>query len=748
VIERAGQQGASGARYVLVTPARDEELFIRSTLEAVCRQTVLPQRWVVVDDGSTDRTADIADEYARQVPWIEVLRRSPRARRDFAGKADAFNAGYERVRHLDFEFVGTLDADVTFEPDYFEYLLDQFRRCDALGVAGTAMVEAGYDPLTESFFNENDVFGACQLFRRACFADVGGYTPVRGGGIDWIAIRTARMKGWRTRCFMDRSFHHHRPMGQTGSNVWRARFEYGQKDYYLGNHPLWEVLRVGFQMTARPYVLGGLLILAGYVHGIVARLERPLSPELMRFHRKEQLERLRMRLTARFRNRTVASSIDLVPVLDSGLPEGPAVNRTQSAGVAGGPAPGNRDRTVGEVARQGEWGGVEAAVRSFVNWLDRYGQTSLDFQSLYAGRYGRFAKALYYRHRALGTLAVAPLVFSEAVVPAARALFWARQRFPIADAHYAMAFARRFHATGDEGDYRRAVSFLEVLLATATHGRAGLGWGYPFDWVTIDGTIRSGTPLITTLPYVYEAFLSVFEIDGQARWREVMKSIAEHCLLDYRDHPWRGGGASCSYTPLSTDRGLVVNASAYRAFLLTRAGIDFGDRRFSGGAESNLSFVQAAQNNDGSWFYAVDGRRSFIDHYHTCFVLKALLKISRLTGTDRCRGAIDMGLQYYIEHLFDGDRLPKPFARAPRITTYRRELYDYAECINVLTLARRRTPELHGLRLVVVDDVLNRWQRRDGSFRTRKLVAGWDNVPMHRWGQSQLFRSLCGLLVE
>jgi biofilm PGA synthesis N-glycosyltransferase PgaC len=293
---------APDGKYVLVTPARNEERYIGATIEAVRAQTIRPRRWVIVDDGSTDRTGDIAEEYARSNEWIEVVRRPQRQQRSFAGKAHAFNAGFERVREMDFACIGSLDADVTFEPDYFEHLLKKFQSSDRLGLVGTGMIEEGYDPLKESFFNEEDVFGACQLFRRSCFEAVGGYTPVRGGGIDWIAVRTARMKGWQTRCFLDKSFYHHRPMGATESNVLRARFEYGQKDYYLGNHPLWEIFRIAFQLTARPYVIGGLLIMTGYLSGVVTRMKRPLSPELMAFHRREQLGRLRGLITKRLRS--------------------------------------------------------------------------------------------------------------------------------------------------------------------------------------------------------------------------------------------------------------------------------------------------------------------------------------------------------------------------------------------------------------------------------------------------------------
>jgi glycosyltransferase involved in cell wall biosynthesis len=283
-------------KYVLITPAHNEAAFIEKTLESVTAQTALPERWVIVDDGSTDGTAEIVESYAQRQRWIQLLRRQQRRDRNFAGKAHAFNAGFERVRELPFDIVGNLDADVSFEPDYFEFLLGKFSEFPQLGVAGTAMREANYDAVKDSFYNDNDVFGACQLFRRTCFEQVGGYTPIKWGGIDWVAVRTARLKGWQTRSFCDKLFYHHRPMGATEANTWKARFDYGRKDYFLGNHPFWQVFRVSFQMMKRPYVVGGLLLLSGYFYSFASRMQRPVAPELLRFHRREQLERLKQLL--------------------------------------------------------------------------------------------------------------------------------------------------------------------------------------------------------------------------------------------------------------------------------------------------------------------------------------------------------------------------------------------------------------------------------------------------------------------
>jgi|SRR6185369_6366314 hypothetical protein len=391
---------------------------------------------------------------------------------------------------------------------------------------------------------------------------------------------------------------------------------------------------------------------------------------------------------------------------------------------------------------------VRTSTNRFCDWLEGFGELSYDHQSFFASKIGRGAKALYYRQPLLGTAAVAPMIFFEAFVPSMRTLFWKPQRFPIADAHYAMGFA--FLASTYESDeyYRRAVHFLEVLQETRCPGYKDYGWGYPFDWETRNGPMFANTPLITTLPYAYEAFSQVYALDSDPKWLAVMRSIAEHGFKDYRDMETGPGASSCGYTPAADDPCGVINASAYRAFLLTKAGLELSEQRYLNVAKKNLNFVIASQNADGSWPYAVDGTRDFVDHFHTCFVMKALSKIEKLTGSVECKNAISRGVAYYLKNLFDAKSLPIPFSKAPRFTVYRRELYDYAECINLGVLLNGRFQELDETVSTVVKDVVERWQKKDGSFRARELKAGWDNVPMHRWAQSQLFRSFSFLLSQ
>jgi biofilm PGA synthesis N-glycosyltransferase PgaC len=282
----------SRLRYVLVTPARNEERFIASTLESVVAQTYPPVRWVIVSDASTDRTDDIVKAYQQRAPWIELLRRPEQHDRSFSSKVQCVNAAFDRIAPLDFDVFGCLDADISFEQDYFEFLLDRFAANPRLGVGGTPFVERGrqYD---YRFTNIEHVSGCCQLFRRECWNDIGGYVPIEGGGIDWTAVTTARMKGWQTRTFTEKRCLHHRQMGTVSTGHLKALYRHGRKDYYLGGHPLWQLFRSAYQMTRSPYVIGGLCLFAGYASAGLQGTPRRVSAELMQFHRSEQLARLR-----------------------------------------------------------------------------------------------------------------------------------------------------------------------------------------------------------------------------------------------------------------------------------------------------------------------------------------------------------------------------------------------------------------------------------------------------------------------
>ena len=271
-------------KYVLITPARNEEAFIEKTIDSMITQTILPERWIIVSDGSTDRTDEIANQYKAENSWIELVRIQEHRDRHFAAKVLAFNVGYEKVKNVKYDIIGNLDADISFEEDYFGFLLEKFSENPELGVAGTPFVEGSYH-YDYRFTSIEHVSGACQMFRRECFEEIGGYVPIKGGGIDWNAVTTARMKGWKTRTYTEKTCFHHRKIGTGNSNLLGSWFKHGRKDYYLGGHPLWQVFRSFYQMKHKPYILGGGLLFLGYTWAFLSRVDRPVSRELMQFHR-------------------------------------------------------------------------------------------------------------------------------------------------------------------------------------------------------------------------------------------------------------------------------------------------------------------------------------------------------------------------------------------------------------------------------------------------------------------------------
>ncbi len=289
--------------YVLITPARNEELFIEKTIKSVISQTVLPEKWIVVSDGSTDSTDEIVKKYLSRHGWIQLIRMPEKRNRSFAAKVGCFNAGYERLRNTQYDVIGNLDADISFEENYIAFLLSRFAERPDLGVAGTPFIEGEYSSTADSFEGEKHVAGGCQLFRRSCFEDIGGYKPIKEG-IDWLAVTTARMKGWRTQSFRDMYFIHHRKMGTGESNQLSSLFRYGGKDYMLGAHPFWVMLKIIYRIKSRPYLIGSIVHASGYLWSLL-RIERPISRELVKFNQKEQMQKLKLILKSLLRLKKV-----------------------------------------------------------------------------------------------------------------------------------------------------------------------------------------------------------------------------------------------------------------------------------------------------------------------------------------------------------------------------------------------------------------------------------------------------------
>ena len=285
--------------YGLVTPALNEQGFIERTIESVLSQTVLPVKWIIVDDGSSDRTAAIAQTYANHYPWITVVRRPAGSARSFASKARSFAAGCEQLKDVRYDYIGNLDADILLTPEYYERLFGFFEADARLGIAGGKFYEIAKDGSRHIVRNSPDsVRGAVQMFRKRCYEDVGGYRPLALGGIDSAAEITARWKGWRVHTFPDLTVLHLRPTGRGSPLLSSVRA--GIKDRSLGYYGLFEVVRCGALLTERPYVVGGLGRLVGYCWSWLEGTKSALPIAAVGFLHREQRSKLtrRLKLTA------------------------------------------------------------------------------------------------------------------------------------------------------------------------------------------------------------------------------------------------------------------------------------------------------------------------------------------------------------------------------------------------------------------------------------------------------------------
>lgn len=279
--------------YVLITPARNEEAFIEKTIQAVIAQTVLPKKWVIVSDGSIDRTDEIVNQYAEKHDFISLVRRSGDQERNFGSKVKAFEFGYDRLRELEFDFVGNLDADVSFNSTYYEGVLSEFQDNPQLGLAGGIRYDFHNGRFHRLPCSRNSVGGPVQLFRRQCYESIGGYLPLEHGGIDAVAETMARMHGWEVESFPELEVYHYRRTGTASEGVLRARFRSGIRAYLIGYHVLFEISRGILRLLRQPPIIGSLAMLSGFGWASLKRYDRPVSDDFVRYLRSEQLARLR-----------------------------------------------------------------------------------------------------------------------------------------------------------------------------------------------------------------------------------------------------------------------------------------------------------------------------------------------------------------------------------------------------------------------------------------------------------------------
>jgi poly-beta-1,6-N-acetyl-D-glucosamine synthase len=283
--------------YVLVTAARNERDVIRFTLDSVVAQTVTPQMWVIVSDRSVDGTDEVVRSYAAKHSYIRLCRSDEPTERNTAAKVNAINKGIKALTQVDYAYIGNLDADISFGERYFEALIERFETDENLGVIGGRILQMdARGGVREAKASKESVAGAVQFFRKECFDRVGGYQPIPGGMEDGLAEITARYHGWTSRSYADLPVVHHRELGTVGRSVYKARFASGVTEYIIGFGFAYHLLRALSRLFEKPYVVGTVLILAGYIWALLSRQPRVLSGEIRTFMRREHMTRLASRL--------------------------------------------------------------------------------------------------------------------------------------------------------------------------------------------------------------------------------------------------------------------------------------------------------------------------------------------------------------------------------------------------------------------------------------------------------------------
>lgn len=389
-----------------------------------------------------------------------------------------------------------------------------------------------------------------------------------------------------------------------------------------------------------------------------------------------------------------------------------------------------------------------SSLMQFVEWQKRNGFSSYDQYDFWSTGYGIWCKRLYYKNKYLGMPFVTPIFLADIILPGSRRFFAKKKRFPIADAHFILGYLNLYLYTSGERYLQEAKNIADALLESSLSGFSGHCWGYPFNWMTTRGLWKSGVPLITTTGYCFEAYMKLFELTKEERYLTIAHSIFNFSYKDLKDTPVDKDASSCSYSPI--DNSQIINANAYRSYVLVKGSQLFTNKSALEKALSNIRFILSKQQSDGSWLYAVnDNRDHFIDNFHTCFVLKNLLKVNRLLNDDKIALVVKKGFDFYKKSLLSSDMSPVPFAKLSRINIVKKELYDYAEGISLCLEMQDVDADAQNIANMLVQDVVSKYQKKDGSYTTRVNIFNIrNNVPFLRWPQAQLFFALTKFILN
>jgi len=292
-LESINSKQLSTMKYVVISPVRNEAQHIEKTLQSMTKQTVPPSEWVIVNDGSTDATAEIVSQYAEQYPWLKLVDRDKREnkgdRQRGKGVVDTFYFGHQKLTCRDYDFIIKLDGDVAFEPTYFEFMLQQFMTDPELGIAGGGLYERTDGQAWSLISAPDHVGGPAKMYRRSCFDDIGGIVPALGwDGLDeWQALA----QGWQVQSFAQKPVYHYRIMGNATGPV-KSRIEQGYGAHYMGYHPLYTVARGMRHLFNPPYIIGGILMIAAYFQALLEDRDQLPDPAIKAYIQETQFKQL------------------------------------------------------------------------------------------------------------------------------------------------------------------------------------------------------------------------------------------------------------------------------------------------------------------------------------------------------------------------------------------------------------------------------------------------------------------------
>ena len=282
----------TNSKYILITSAHNEAGLIENTIKSILDQQVKPVEWIIVDDGSSDNTSEIVTKFAASNSFIKLINKKPDPQRDFSSKVNAIHLAVSKITIKEYDYLGILDADITFSSSYYASVMSKFEKDKKLGIVGGLIYDIVNGKTIPLYLHPNITRGAVQFFKRECFEEIGGLLPLKYGGEDSAACFSARLKGWEVKNFEDLIGYHHRLAGTADRSIYKARFREGFVEYHLGYHPLFEFVKCISRFKEQPVIAASIVRFIGFWWANLKSEKRLIPKDLINYIRQEQLSRI------------------------------------------------------------------------------------------------------------------------------------------------------------------------------------------------------------------------------------------------------------------------------------------------------------------------------------------------------------------------------------------------------------------------------------------------------------------------